>query len=105
MKRTEDRGLKTEDRGRRPLQTVTLLRWLGVPREALYVRTRRTKANASFWGRGIDHESVLELAGRAYRAQARRWHPDKPGGCAERMAEIAAAWRTVKRRFKAKGIE
>jgi curved DNA-binding protein len=44
---------------------------------------------------GLAAEAGLEEAARAFRAAAKRVHPDRPGGDAERFREIVAAYRTI----------
>ena len=44
---------------------------------------------------GIAAEAGLEEAGKAFRAAAKRAHPDRPGGDAARFRDIVAAYRTL----------
>src|SRR5579872_5882376 len=44
---------------------------------------------------GIAAEAGLEEAGKAFRAAAKRAHPDRPGGDAAHFRDIVAAYRTL----------
>jgi hypothetical protein len=80
-----------------------LLKALGVPKQALYVR--RLRENGSFWLRKINHLQVLEQARRLYRKQIACVHPDKAGGNLEQAIQLNWAWGEIERRFRKHGHE
>lgn len=82
-------------------RTVTALRRLGVPAATL----RSQGWGNSFWNRDLNFLEVLELASKLYRAQLKRWHPDRPGGCQERTRQLNVLWNLVRRMFARHGYE
>lgn len=54
-----------------------------------------TTGNGSAWWQelGVALDAIRDGRDAAYRALAKRWHPDMPGGDAERFHAIEAAYR------------
>jgi len=99
------------------LQTMRMLKILGIPKKMLYKRVRsrgRQHTYASFWHRPIDHLAILELARKTYRERASLIHPDKvqqgkspPNDDDDNDIDISTLnriWESLEERFKRHGF-
>jgi len=81
-----------------------LLVLVGLPKNRIYVLNGQGRNGSPFWA--LHPHQLLDIlhdAHNSFRRRMKEVHPDRNGDH-NKTAELTLAWRTIKRRFAAKGV-